>query len=59
MELINVSETPMEIINPGNGLPGIAPCAAVPMDHGVGGAGGSPCDQSYLCGNYTFRPGGF
>lgn len=40
MELINVSETPMEIINPGNGLPGIAPCMAV-YDNIIGGYGGA------------------
>lgn len=44
MELINLSENPIEIVNPGSGLPGIAPCKFVCVGigdgHASGGGGG-------------------
>lgn len=40
MDLINLTEGPIEIINPGNGLPGISPCFASAQDANGGGGGG-------------------
>jgi len=57
MELINPLENPIEIINPGNGLPGIAPCQAVydsPIENG-----GGICGSSYGCGRWAPKPGAF
>lgn len=54
MENTNMTNNPLVIINPGNGLPGISPCGAVPANPGPGGGGGGcsyepsqPCGMQY------------
>ena len=53
MESKNPLDLSIEIINPGNGLPGISPCAMVAVDL-IGGGGGG-CDAIYLCPQ-TYMP---
>ncbi len=48
MENQNPIETPIEIINPGNGMPGAAPCSSVPIvckDLITGGGCGDYCSN--------------
>ena len=52
MENKNPMDLPIEIINPGNGLPGISPCTVV-RDVKDGGSGS--CGAIYVCPQ-TYMP---
>ena len=61
MEEKDLLEMPIEIINPGNGLPEAPPCSpfiSAPPCHGedVSGGGGGICDPGYGCGTYKGFP---
>lgn len=57
MENTNMTNNPLVIINPGNGLPGISPCTAVPANPGPGGGGGGGCSTLDPCPPHHPLPG--